>query len=150
MRISSIRGLLASAACSLCAVAHAGLGDTPDSLRQQSVRLQASIQTSSRSAYDLLEMQASRTTIRQYVDRRGSVFAVSWSAPGPVDMREILGSHYDRYLAASARLVRRDLHHSALILPDLVVEVSGSAHHFAGRAYLPAGLPAGVVAAEIR
>ncbi len=88
--------------------------------------------------------------IREFVDRRGAVFAVTWSGPVVPDLRQLLGASFSAYATALASLAQRPLHRfTRIATPELVVENGGHMRAFSGRAYLPARLPAGVPPADI-
>jgi len=77
------------------------------------------------------------------------VFAVAWQGPSLPDLRQLLGAYFDQYAGATA--ARRARRAPVLVeLPTLVVQSSGHMRAFAGKAYLPQGLPQGVVANEIQ
>jgi hypothetical protein len=130
-------------------IAHAELGGDLESVRADVQRMHGTLRITALQDYDLHEITASNgAAVRQYMNRAGQVFAISWRAPGPVDLHALLGSWYARYAAHGA--ARIDLHHAALASPELVVEVAGALNSFSGRAYLPDQLPAGVPSREIR
>jgi hypothetical protein len=67
-------------------------------------------------------------------------------------MRQLLGNYYEQYVQAkesqgSDRVGRRPIR---VELPGLVVHVSGHLRSFEGQAYVPAMLPQGIKAEEIR
>jgi|SRR5215470_13424274 len=100
--------------------------------------------------FTLHELQSpSGTTVREYVSPSGMVFALAWQGPSMPDLRQLLGSHFDQYVnAMTARRTRRG---PVLIqLPGLVVQSAGHMRAFAGKAYVPAALPQGVSAEDIR
>jgi hypothetical protein len=103
------------------------------------------------SAYSVHEIQApSGYTVREYVSPGGSVFAVSWSGPGGLDLQSLLGVYFDEFrrnAAARPFPAQRPL---LLNLPGLVVEQSGQMRAIRGRAYVPQLLPSGVDPNEIR
>jgi hypothetical protein len=99
---------------------------------------------------------ASGTVVREYVSAAGAsagkVFAVAWQGPWRPDMRQILGNYFEQFAQAAksqskSRMGRKPL---MIELPGLVVEQSGHARAFAGRAYVPDMLPTGVRTEEIQ
>ena len=50
--------------------------------------------------------------MREYLDRAGNVFAVSWSGPVLPDLQRLLGAHFAQYTAALAALEHPGLHRS--------------------------------------
>ena len=68
--------------------------------------MQASLQTSVGTTYNVHEMQsAAGTVVREYIssagESAGKVFAVTWQGPWPPDMRQLLGSYFEQYMQAA-------------------------------------------------
>jgi hypothetical protein len=84
--------------------------------------------------------------VRQYVDASGLVFAVAWEGPVLPDFERLLGTAFQTYAAA----VRQQKRGVFIQNPDLVIESGGMMRSFAGRAFLPAKLPANLTAQDIR
>ena len=130
--------------------AQAALGETEATVQVDQAQLGAIVRTTPSARYTTHELRAaSGTTVREYVSPAGMVFAVAWEGPSLPDLRQLLGTYFDQYAgAATARRARRA---PVLVeLPTLVVQSSGHMRAFAGKAYLPQGLPQGVVANEIQ
>ncbi len=92
----------------------------------------------------------SGTEIRQYLSSSGVVFAVAWSGPFIPDLRQLLGTYFDTMVTRQAGLGNAGHRHFSMHEPGLVIESGGHQRSFAGRAYLPAELPAGVNVQDIR
>jgi hypothetical protein len=141
-------------ASSLAALCHAGtaraeLGGSRFSVQMDQARATGVLNTVSYIAYDRHEIVAlDGATVHEFADRSGQVFAVTWRGRGPVDLQQLLGAHYAKFAAAGAA-IHRDLHHTSVHLPDLVVDVSVVMNSWSGRAYLPQALPAGVSLRDI-
>lgn len=89
------------------------------------------------------------TTVRQYIEKAGRVFAVSWSGRFPPDLRVLLGAHYRQYVAAAS--APHPGHHVLSVTTDsLVLDVVKLPRGFAGHAHLPSLVPPGVRADELR
>jgi hypothetical protein len=85
----------------------------------------------------------SGTTVSQYVDAKGVVFAVAWAGPVPPDLHTLLGAHFETF-TARARAQRGNANsHLQVAGDDLVVVSSGHMGALAGKAWLPSRLPAG-------
>jgi len=137
-------------ALSLAGAAHAELGGSPFSVQMDQARANGVLSTTSYLAYDRHEITAlDGTSVHEFADRSGQIFAITWQARGAVDLQQLLGAHYAKFAAASP-VARRDLHHTSVHLPDLVVDVSVVMNHWSGRAYLPRALPAGVSLRDLR
>jgi hypothetical protein len=122
------------------AAAAAGLGDhaapaaSADAIRKG---------TDTKAAYSERRRRLdSGTEVIEYVDTRGSVFAVSWSGPFLPDLRETLGTHFA--VVAREQQNSQRLHAPVEIRTgELVVLSGGHMGAFAGRAWLPTRLPQG-------
>lgn len=111
--------------------------------------MQASLRTTQASAYTLHELKTpSGVNVREYVSPSGKVFAIAWHGPSRPDLKQLLGAHFDEF--RQALQTRGPGHGPVLIqLPGLTVQLGGHMRDFAGRAYLPGQIPAGVRAEEI-
>lgn len=130
--------------------ARAALGDVEASVESDRLAMHALQQTTRTARFTMHELRASSgTTVREYVSPAGTVFGVAWQGPTLPDLRQLLGSHFDEYVAAAAS--RRARRSPLLVqLPDLVVHSGGHMRAFVGNAYVPQALPPGVTAAEIQ
>jgi hypothetical protein len=129
----------------------AALGGDATSVLADGAELHGVVHAEARSLYDIQEITADGMRVREYLSRDGVVFGVSWSGPAPPNMQRMLGTHYEAYAAALAALIHPGLHHSVRVaLTDLVVESGGHLRAYAGRAYLPLAVPAGVPTSELR
>jgi hypothetical protein len=89
--------------------------------------------------------------VREFMTADGVVFAVAWDGPVPPDLRPLLGTRFAAYARALAALKQPGLHRSLRIASsDLVVETAGHLRAYRGRAYLPALIPDGTPAADLR
>jgi len=128
----------------------ASLGDNESTVETDRLSMGATRRTQVSPVFTTHELQVpSGTTVREYVSPTGTVFGVAWQGPSIPDLRQLIGSHFDEYVAAmEARRTRRS---PVLVqLPGLVVQSSGHMRAFSGRAYLPAALPPGVTPEEIQ
>jgi hypothetical protein len=101
--------------------------------------------------YEIRDIAAAAGThVREYLNRDGVVFAVGWNGPVLPDLQRLLGEHFKEYAAALAALKHLGLARAIRIAsPGLVVESGGHLRAYAGRAYLPDLLPAGVPMADL-
>ena len=129
------------AACLACFLpgAWAALGTSPDLPAAGG----AAQLTPSGAAYTHLKRQLeSGTTVHEFVDSAGRVFAVAWSGPFLPDLRELLGAHFT--VLAQEEAAQRSKSSSVEVRrPELVIVSSGRMRAFHGRAWLPRQLPAG-------
>jgi hypothetical protein len=156
-RISAIpRGILiAGVALLTLAVAppaRAALGGDVSTIQADQVHMQGTRRMIPAESYTVHEIQAATGTLREYISPQGIVFAVAWHGPWLPDMRQIMGSYFEQYSQAaeshhSARLGRRPV---MVEQPGLVIQSGGHLRSFAGKAYIPDMLPAGVRAEDIQ
>lgn len=135
-------GLLAAAL--LPCIAAAALGEPADSVQADVARLHASLKVTAHAQYRVHEMQLpSGTLLREFVGADGKVFAVAWNGPTMPNLRQAFGRYFDVYVSAARG---RAVNHSQLQVHQdgLVVQSGGHMRAFAGRAYLPQAVPAGV------
>jgi hypothetical protein len=126
-------------------IALATLGGDVSSVESDRIHMKAAAVTSTASAlYTVHEMQTpDGTTIREFANASGTVFAVTWKGPFPPDLRQTLGSYFQKYQTAP-RAKRSGHSHDSVEQPDLVVHSGGHLRAFVGSAYVPQLVPAGV------
>jgi hypothetical protein len=122
----------------------AALGGQPAKLGPHVAAARSQTTSTGQAAYtEARKTLDSGTTVHEYLDAQGNVFAVSWSGPFLPELKEILGEHFET-LAAQQRIQRAGgrspLH---IKQPDVVIDSEGHMGAFQGRAWLPAQLPAG-------
>lgn len=143
MLFSRIARAMLGASCALSFAAHATLGQNVSTVDDDQSRLRAVAHTSTtQSAYSVhLMTLPSGTQVREYVARNGMVFGVAWEGPTLPDLKSMLGTSFDVYVAATATRRGTPL---AVSSSDLVVYSGGHLRAFSGHAYLPQAVPAGV------
>jgi hypothetical protein len=144
--------LLVLALPAWAAPACAGLGGDAAGVLGDASALHAAVSALSLQQYDIREIAAeSRMRLREYLNRDGIVFAVDWSGPVMPDLQRLLGPYFEEYTTALAALKSPGRHRSVRIASSgLVVESGGHLRAYAGRAYLPALVPAGVSMSDLR
>ncbi|MGF6779490.1 DUF2844 domain-containing protein [Paraburkholderia sp. GAS334] len=94
----------------------------------------------------------SGTVVHEYVSSAGTVFGIAWQGPQMPDLSVLLGSYFPQYVdavkAARATLGRRGV--ASVNQDTLVVRSGGHMGAFAGVAWLPKALPAGVSGQDIQ
>ena len=145
--------LLGFLALGLAAVpaARAGLGGNAESVARDHTELRGrTLAVTPMQDYDRQEITTvDGTRVREYLTRSGTVFGVSFDGPSLPDLKVLLGSHYVDYTAAAA--ARPGSHHVVVIdTPGLVLSVVKRPRGFAGQAHLPALLPSGASARDLR
>jgi len=131
----------------------ASLGGDLVSVEADRVKMQATLETTNTDLYSIHEIHVpNNVVVREFVSQSGSVFAVAWHGAARPDLRQLLGAYFDSFAKASQANKARRVGRGPLVIEQagLVVEMSGHARSFLGRAYDPRTVPAGVPAAEIR
>jgi hypothetical protein len=131
----------------------ASLGGDYASVEADRAKMQASLQSSSRDSYQVHQLQApTGIAVKEYVSSAGKVFGVTWKGPVPPSLPQVLGPYYSQYLDAVKQQQARRHGHGPIVveLPGLVVQVSGRARAFSGRAYVPQMMPNGLRAQDIQ
>jgi hypothetical protein len=134
----------------LCArPAAAALGGDATSIGTGQTHLLASARILRAATHTTHELQAATgTKVREYLSSAGKVFAVAWQGPFRPNLRELLGSYYDTFVAATgSNLARGPLN---IRVPGLAIHMSGPQHAFYGRVYLVDQVPQGLSIGEIR
>jgi hypothetical protein len=126
-------------------IASATLGEPEASVQKDVTQLRGSDQASYQASYRVHEIQLpSGTAVREFVSLDGNVFAIAWSGRAAPNLKQTLGQFFDPYVAA-LQAKRTDHRHVQVQLDNLVVQATGHMRGtFAGRAYLPKAIPAGV------
>jgi hypothetical protein len=151
--ISSTRTFLLSMALFLPLLAlpaMAALGGDAASVQKDAAQFKAEIRSTQKQNYAVHEMQTSGgTMVREYVSPDGKVFAVSWQGPFIPDLQQLLGTSYERFIAAGKNRhgVRGPL---GINESDLVLVSAGHMRSYTGKAYIPQMLPEGVHADAIQ
>jgi hypothetical protein len=131
-------------------VAFAALGDDATAVAADEARLGARHVVRQRGKYALHEFAVpTGTTIREFVGDAGKVFAVSWSGGFRPNLRDVMGAHYDRFIAATrGRRATRGI--ARIELPGMTVVMGGYLRTFWGQVILTDLLPPGVTPEELR
>jgi len=129
--------------------ASAALGDDVAEVAADQVRMQASLQVWRNGNYAIHELASpSGTKVRQFVGDSGKVFAVSWSGGWRPNLRDIMGAHYDKFIAATrGKRVARGV--ARIELPGMVVVMGGHQRAFFGHVYLTDLVPVGFLPEDI-
>jgi len=130
--------------------AFAALGENESSIQVDQTQMQATRSITRTATHAVHELQTpAGHVIREYVSPSGTVFGIAWQGPSKPDLKQLLGSHFDELQppAQTARMRRGPV---VIRQHGLVFEMSGHMRAFAGRAYIPQLLPAGVEADSIR
>ncbi|MEQ5840276.1 DUF2844 domain-containing protein [Paraburkholderia acidicola] len=94
----------------------------------------------------------SGTVVREYLSQAGTVFGIAWSGPQMPDLDSLLGTYFPQYVdgLTAARAARGGRGPASVQSDTLVVQSGGHMGAFAGNAWLPQALPAGVSGSDIQ
>jgi hypothetical protein len=122
----------------------AALGQSADSVLDDRASMNATMTTRSDPLFQVYDLQGTGgMTVREYVSPAGRVFAVAWDGPSVPDLSRLLGAYAEHYREMQKQRSSLSMR-TATEDATLVVQSGGHLRAFAGRAYLPAELPAGV------
>lgn len=133
--------------------AQATLGAPADSIQSDQIRFKGvrreSVSLGMRSHVISL---SDGSSIKQFVNAQGVVFAVSWSTRLKPDLAALLGPHFASYAAASGAPtgIADSKRQRSVRAPNLVVHQAGRMNAFGGLAYVPSLVPEGVDADSLR
>jgi len=128
----------------LSSPAFCALGEDVSSVATDQVHMKASVRVLAANSYSIHEMKTpAGTTVRQFASPSGVVFAVTWQGFSP-DLQQLLGEHFDEYVASVSSQHARRGRGVYLDTGDLVVETGGHMRFAVGRAYLRSKVPQGV------
>lgn len=149
-RFSRAAPLISALLMVYAGVSHAALGGLPERFNTEGTAVVSSV-SSAMPNYTLRETTlATGTQVREYISASGSVFALAWNGPMLPDLKALLGEYYDAMAAESARMPRAGRSHLGVNLPDVVIHSGGHMRAFEGSAWIPAQLPAGFTAHDVR
>ena len=153
-RQNAVAAILAACAVNLScpAPAIAALGGDATSVIADAQHMRGALRSTALQEYDIHEITADNgLRVREFLNRVGIVFAVTWDGPVLPDLQTLLGANFAAYKPALAVLKQPGLQRSLRIASrGLVVESGGHLRAYAGRAYLPALIPVVLQAADLR
>jgi hypothetical protein len=145
--------LLLAAALGSAAPARASLGETVASVEADRKALSAVRgAVTSGPGYEVHEVQAGGTLVREYVSPAGVVFAVAWSGMAHPDLGPLLGTYAAGFRDAEKQAPRRpgNRRQQEIGTDRLVVQRWSHMRDHRGRAWDPSLVPAGVSLDAIR
>lgn len=126
---------------------HASLGKAPSDFGGTTARQAkalAATGTASAATYTVTTTTlASGTTVREYVNTSGVVFAVSWTGPFLPDLRTLLGDQFTTLTTESARHAKAGHNRVQVSGSDVTIESGGHMRAYQGRAWINSLLPTG-------
>jgi hypothetical protein len=133
----------------------AGASVAPAATMRQAIAPGASGTSAATAPYTVRQTTlASGTVVREYVSNAGVVFGVAWDGPQIPALDDLFGSYFQQYLdgVKAARAARGGSARGPATVEQsgLVVHSAGHMGAFAGNAWLPQELPAGVSGSDIK
>lgn len=163
--VSALGSLAAGLAFSLLPVspAHAALGGAPmtpptgatvsNAVTHIATPAVASASAASASSYTVSTTTLPvGTVVNEYVGADGVVFGVAWRGPRIPDLPKLLDSYFPQYVQGIQNQRVNGGGHGPVSVTGIALVVRSGGHmgSFAGQAYLPPALPAGVSASDIK
>jgi hypothetical protein len=105
------------------------------------------------AAYTVREITlGSGTVIHEYTTAGGTVFGLAWRGPSMPDLESLLGNYFPQYTAGvqAAHAARGWRAPVSVNTSGLVIRTGGHMGAFAGQAWLPNALPAGLTGTDIQ
>jgi hypothetical protein len=137
----------------LCLGAQAELGGTESSVRADQQRLSGTRSVRQMPAYAVHEIRTrNNSVVREFVSADGKVFAVAFKGEALGESNALLGSYADQ-IAQALQSARGGKHRGGPVMiqtPGLVYQATGHMRSYVIHAYVPASLPQGVQAEELR
>jgi len=122
--------------------AAASLGGTRATIEADRAALKGERNVSTATGYEVQEIATpGGGRVREYLTTDGTVFAVSWKGPSIPDLRQLLGTYYERFAQATAAPHAGRHRELRVEQPGLVVQSGGRMRNFYGRAWDPQLLP---------
>jgi hypothetical protein len=136
----------------LCTPAQAGLGGNAASVEADSAQMKAQVAVTAGAGFTVQTLTLpTGTVVNEYLSPAGKVFAVSWRGQAIPDLQQTLGSFYSTASAALNNAPRAvDHRHRVVETADIVVHVTAHMRLHTGLVYVPALLPQGVSASDLR
>jgi len=131
----------------------AALGEPAASVERDRMMMKGQRQSRTGTGYSIDTITVAGMGVKEYVSPDGVVFAVVWTGTGMPDLQLLLGEYFEEYRKGvhAARSQRPKIRKPFQMKSErLVVERSGHSRSLWGRAFLPAALPPGVTAEDIR
>jgi len=131
-------------------LSHAALGGLPEQFDAEGNTAVSSVSTTMPNYVVRDTTLATGTHVREYIAADGIVFAVAWDGPVPPDLKALLGKYFDTMTAQSKGMPMAGRSHIDVDLPEVVIHAGGHMRAFEGSAWIPAQLPAGFSADDVR
>ena len=134
--------------------ASAALGRDETTVQDDQVRMKGALRSTPTKAYTVHEIKAQTgTVVKEFVSPAGKIFAVVWQGPFLPDLRQLLGSYFEKFSQSAQKLKSGQAHIRRRLLiqePGLVVQTGGHMRAYFGRAYVPELVPQEVNIEEIQ
>jgi Protein of unknown function (DUF2844) len=138
--------IMAAVAWQSCA--WAGLGGTVRSVGADRQALRGGLQSASNEQYSMHVITTDGgTTVNEYANPQGTVFAISWDGPMAPNLQQLLGTYFAQYQSASTDTAAKhpgNHRHLSVVGDDLVVQSSARQRNFHGKAFIRSLVPSGL------
>ena len=149
MKLQDLSALLGCCLLAVLGNADAALGQvlvTPQ-LPGISIKRAMNPNAISPASYTVSELTLeSGTTIKEFLDTRGVVFAVQWAGPVMPELADLLGIYFKTFQSHSEHMRSQGLFRTSVNMSttDVVVRSNGRMRNYFGSAYVPVLVPAQV------
>jgi hypothetical protein len=148
--LTRITRFLGIALLAYASLGQAALGGRPEPFDANDGQAVSSVSTTASNYVRRETTLASGTVVREYISATGIVFAVAWSGPFLPNLKSLLGQHFETMVAEAARLPKAGRSSVVIEHPEVVIHSGGRMRAFEGNAWIPAALPAGFAADQVR
>jgi hypothetical protein len=131
-------------------LSHAALGGLPEQFNTEGNTAVSSVSATMPNYVVRDTTLATGTHVREYIAANGIVFAVAWDGPVLPELKTLLGKYYDAMTAESKGMPRAGRSYISVNLPGVVIYSGGHMRAFEGSAWIPAQLPTGFNADDVR
>ena len=129
---------------------HAALGGLPESFNSADARAVTGVSVTAPNYVRRETTLPSGTLVREYISVTGIVFAVAWEGPVLPDLKSLLGKYFETLVAESTKAPKAGRSSVAIEQQGVFIYSGGRMRAFEGAAWIPAQLPAGFRADDVR
>ena len=141
---------LATLLLACASIGHAALGGLPGPFNSADSRAVSGVSVTAPNYVRRETTLASGTLVREYISATGTVFAVAWEGPVLPDLKSLLGKYFAILVAETTKVPKAGHSSVAIEQQEVFIYSGGRMRAFEGAAWIPAQLPAGFSADDVR
>ena len=138
---------LATLLLACASTAHAALGGFPEPFNSTDAR---AVSVAAPNYVRRETTLPSGTQVREYISLTGIVFAVAWEGPVLPNLKSLLGKYFATLVAETTKVPKAGRSSVAIEQQEVFIYSGGRMRAFEGAAWIPAQLPAGFRADDVR